>query len=114
MLSDGATLERFCDRFAAELLLPTGAVERGDPTAARVVELHRTYDVSVEVAARSVAEHFTSTAVRVWRWSRDGMPTIQWASNEAASRNLRPPRLGALGRNIAWLNESRQAITVDD
>ncbi len=48
------TEERFCDEFACWLLLPRAALEGRPSSASAIFDLHRDFDVSVEVAARAL------------------------------------------------------------
>ena len=47
--------EEFCDEFASALLIPRSIVAQQIADPASIFELHKQYDVSVEVAARSIS-----------------------------------------------------------
>lgn len=91
--------ERFCDEFARWFLLPIGMVRRQPATAESVFHLHRTFDVSVQLAARALTEVYKdqswitiairrpTSGVDLWR--------LQWSSalsplrtDEALERQL--------------------------
>jgi hypothetical protein len=89
--------ERFCDLFASALLVPPAAVLRRPARAASVIALHEHYDVSVEVAARALAQARPDcdVALGYWRGHERSSRTrveVQWASErlrEDAPRVLR-------------------------
>ena len=72
-------LERFCDVFAAELLLPR-AVAAGLPfSPSSVLTLHERFDVSVELAVRACSDAHGSARAGLWWWPLGGAPRQQWA-----------------------------------
>jgi hypothetical protein len=118
--------ERFCDRFAAALLLPPSVLRRGSLTASQLVGAHRWYDVSLQVVARSwVREHGRGATLVYWR-SDDSEPRVQW-SDRVSRRALgtwlkafRPPAntttaaMKELGADIVVLTQRRQALLIAD
>jgi hypothetical protein len=55
--------ERFCDKFASALLVPPKAIAHHERSPHAVFALHRTHDVSVEVAGRACASYWDSVFV---------------------------------------------------
>jgi IrrE N-terminal-like domain len=78
--------ERFCDAFAAELLLPGTSVEQRQPRAETIIELHQEYDVSVEVAARALADQYRGCVVVLLHYTSENDICLQWASSGALRR----------------------------
>lgn len=85
LVPDSDAQERFADTFARSLLLPPGAASLAPPTAAGALALQRTYDVSVEVALRSLLlQHPTCVgALLYWPTLSDvtgAAAKVQWSS----------------------------------
>ena len=78
-LPDSPAQERFADRFAAELLVPAAAVRRCEGDAHAIFRLHRQFGVSVQLAARRIAEVEPSRRVAVW-WHDGHALRLQWAT----------------------------------
>jgi hypothetical protein len=77
--------ERFCDAFASALLLPAEAVSAAPPSADSVLRLHERFGVSVETAARRLAELQPSVDVTVGFWPEHehqvpATVRVQWAT----------------------------------
>lgn len=60
--------ETFCDRFASALLIPPEAAAREQCTQDGIFRLRREFDVSIEAAARAVANVRTDTAIAGMLW----------------------------------------------
>lgn len=60
--------ERFCDEFAAELLIPLTAVRRRGVTPHDIFSIHSEYEVSVEAAARAVSRAHSGLSVTGIMW----------------------------------------------
>jgi hypothetical protein len=81
LVRDSPAQEAFCDEFARALLLPPSAAAASSLTASAVFDLHRGFDVSLEVAARSMAAaHGSNAAVALWYQLDGGRLKLQWAS----------------------------------
>lgn len=80
-LQDSPAQERFCDCFAAELLLPRTVAANCRAAAAAVVALQHRYDVSLQFAARAVAEAKPDVAMSLWRTGHKG-ETLQWGHGD--------------------------------
>jgi hypothetical protein len=112
--------ERFCDRFASALLLPDDVLRAG-PSAMQLVQAHRRYDVSLEVATRAwVRVHKRGAALFYWP-PGDHRPRIQWAGR--VSRKLaaswrgvlqgQDPFLARFGGELALVRERHQALVIE-
>lgn len=78
--------ERFCDAFAAALLLPPAVVRRTRVSAVAAFELAETFDVSPQLAARSLATlHPKVSSVALFVESPHGL-RVQWASSEHSAQ----------------------------
>ena len=76
--------EIFCDEFASALLIPRSIVAEKAVDPASIFELHKQYDVSVEVAARSLSRVSPNTTIIGLLWkshpkSGEGM-RIVWSA----------------------------------
>jgi hypothetical protein len=93
--------EQFCDDFARALLVPPSVVRRMPLTAESAFKLQLRFDVSLEVAARSIAATHPECDVAVWFWERGPRSREallrQWASvrNGGSLRDLRETKLVA-------------------
>jgi hypothetical protein len=79
--------EQWCDEFARSLLVPATVAEALPATARSVFRLQRRFDVSLEVAARALADAHREASVAIWFWlPGDNAPgeslLHQWASCE--------------------------------
>lgn len=82
--------ERFCDAFAAALLLPRSAVAKCNPTAEQIFCLADSFDVSVELAARRMTEvHRCQTALWYWEAHRPAELYRQWSSHAGSLQRWR-------------------------
>lgn len=99
--------ERFCDLFAGALLIPTQAVAGTCPDAERVIQLHEFFDVSVEMAARRVAEVHAGLGVAVGYWREEDpclaeAVRLQWASESLGSEPTEAVRLALTNSRTGW------------
>jgi len=96
LLHASAEQEAFCDRLAGAMLVPPDVARRKPIHPSSILELHRQFDVSIEVAARSLVSAY-GDAPLCWLLLRnpEGSPSIQW----------RPPRAMAARRPWATLEE---------
>lgn len=96
LVPDGPRQERFCDELARALLVPPQAAAETGFTPEAVVSLQRHFDVSMEVALRSVAQTAEDHGKGV-AWlllHRRGEVLVQWTSADrqltaGALRHLR-------------------------
>lgn len=80
-LRGSAAEERFCDHFAAALLVPPEQARARPLTAKSAIELHRCFDVSVELAGRALAAAHPDAEVIVGYWpSRSKELLLQWGT----------------------------------
>jgi hypothetical protein len=85
LVPDSDTQEHFADTFARSLLLAPAAASLASPTAAGALTLQRTYDVSLEIALRSLLlQHPTCVgALLYWPPRSDitgATAKVQWSS----------------------------------
>jgi hypothetical protein len=88
LVGDSPQQEAWCDRFAADLLVPPQAVRRHAPSPATVLSLAQRYDVSLQLAVRTVAAaHPGSFVALLVRRGRIGPPLrVQWQSHAPTGR----------------------------
>jgi len=83
-LPDSRAQERWCDEFARMLLVPPPTARALPATASSVTRLQEQFDVSLQVALRSLAAaHRCQAALWFWELGRDGEPgnlVRQWAT----------------------------------
>jgi hypothetical protein len=90
---DSAEQERFCDALAAALLVPPSCARELPLRPESVVSLHRSFDVSVEVAARAlVGAHRGGVAWLMILPGGQEEPWVQWGA-ERTRETVRPWRL---------------------
>ncbi len=80
--------EAWCDEFARSLLVPRTAAAALPATADSVFRLQGRFDVSLEVAARALADANRDASVALWFWPPDAdrpreSLLYQWASRDA-------------------------------
>lgn len=73
--------EEFCDRFAAEFLLPAAVVARVERSAPALVDLAARYDVSLQMAVRSFSAQWPAAMVALLL-ERAGSVERQWAAGD--------------------------------
>ena len=100
--------EAFCDHFATSLLVPPTVVARVPPVADSALELHRHYDVSVEVAVRALARAHPEwdMVLGYWREEEPTGPTnlrLQWASTSLAGCAQDALQYAAHTKSPPWL-----------
>lgn len=106
-LGNSRQQEEFCDRFAAELLLPSEVVAAVEPSPRALVELATRYDVSLQMATRSFSAHRPDLLVallvegagqfeRQWAAGDRHLPTGWWRKMEAVVRFCNPESIEAL------------------
>jgi hypothetical protein len=117
--------EAWCNEFARALLLPPSAVREAEPSPQDALRLSDEWDVSVEVAARAMAEWHGSRPFVALGYSRSASAPVevQWAGGADVSD---PSAVGramlstqgtyttAIGLRAQWLPlpERRQAIAI--
>jgi hypothetical protein len=84
--SSTASEEAFCDRFASFLLVP-GTVLKRCRTLAKLAEVSRRYDVSLEVVVRAWAEVHRADAALFYWTAEKRRPSVQWSN--CRTRRLR-------------------------
>jgi hypothetical protein len=114
--------EDFCNEFASALLVPPEVVETATATPSVVVSIAKEWDVSLEVAARAIADwHPRRPFIALGYWRRSPAELeIQWAGggNVASPRETAARLLGRRakpGRNrssIVFLPTRRQAVAL--
>lgn len=103
--------ERFCDHFASVLLLPPAAVHAMPATAESVLALHQRFDVSVETAARRLAEAQPTVDIAVGFW-REREPCtaehvrLQWSSARLSERGEDALRAALGDGDVEWAQAS--------
>jgi hypothetical protein len=120
--------EQFCDAFASALLVPPPAARRAPPSPDAVIGLQRRFDVSMELAARALADVHPSARVLVLYWATGaeiGAPTarVQWQSSATRgdrmmesliAQAVRAPRtVSVAGQSARYLPRRRQLIVVE-
>lgn len=105
-LFDSPEQEAFCDRFSRNLLAPPRHAARVRATARGVLEFQADCDVSLEVAARAVAEAQPHLRVSLWRRDAGGEVQLQWANRGGQRRGSSPPEDGL------WLEDRGQLLSV--
>lgn len=80
-LGNSRRQEEFCDRFAAEFLLPSGVAAATECSASALLGLSRRYDVSLQVAARSCAAQWPEVTIALLV-AKQGTLMRQWAAGE--------------------------------
>jgi hypothetical protein len=100
--------ERFCDLFASALLLPPEAVRAAAPAAASVLALHRHFDVSVEAAARALADTYPNLDIVLGYWCEHEPRLahhlrVQWASQGLADKADAALRAAADATSEEWM-----------
>lgn len=73
--------EEFCDRFAAEFLLPRDAVSEAGGSAEGLVRLAERFDVSLQLAARSFAGRERGVLVALFLCREEGLRR-QWVAGD--------------------------------
>lgn len=100
--------ERFCDLFASGLLVPPEAARATAPTAPSVLTLHQHFDVSVEAAARALAEAHSDLDVVLGYWNEhEPQPApnlhLQWASEGMAESAETALRAAGDAKRQRWM-----------
>ena len=98
-LRDSFDQERFCDRFAAELLLPFAVAAATEPVPLLVERLAESYGVSLHLAVRTVASAHGNLPFGLWCATRRGL--ILQASNGVTRPDSASPIAG--GRQLLTL-----------
>lgn len=101
-LFDSPQQEMFCDRFARDLLAPAHQAARVPATPDGVLKFQAMCDVSLEVAARAVAEAQSGSSISIWRNNSSQELVLQWASN----KQIGVPRR----RDGMWLEDRAQLL----
>lgn len=105
-LFDSPEQEAFCDHFSRQLLAPARQAARVPATAPGLLKFQRTCDVSLEVAARAVADAQPEVRISIWREDARQDLRLQWASAGRGLRGFSPPEDGL------WLEERGQLLSV--
>lgn len=108
--------ERFCDEFAAALLLPPAVVVESHPTTEEIYLLANRFDVSVQLVARSMASYHLSVASVALLVEHESGPEIQWSSDSGAAiaaleewRGFRPVPADA----VQWASRGAQRLRLE-
>lgn len=109
--------ERFCDAFSRALLVPPDAVARMPVNAGTIIDLQEAFDVSLEVAARSLAAVHSDALVELWFTPDDGSDQLrlQWCSDrlQSIAHSIASPSTGTMplrDRGGVWLPKRRQLL----
>lgn len=94
IVPDSEEQEVFCDEFARAFLIPSAAIPPRLANPRVVAELSRSYDVSLEVAARATAAHSPDLWLGLYV-RRSGKTSPQWLS----SMSMGPPWISS------WVSE---------
>lgn len=106
LLFDSPAQEAFCDHFGRHLLAPPGQAALVPATPEGLVELQRACDVSLEVAARAVADAQPDLSISIWREDPQQKLRLQWASS-GQGRQSDPATPGGI-----WLKARGQFLSV--
>jgi hypothetical protein len=111
LLGDSPAQEQFCDALAAALLVPPAAAGQMALHPHSVVELHKRFDVSIEVAARALVDaHGDGVAWLMIVPDDTSEPWVQWGA-ERSSEAVGPwnllSRLAAKVRQTDAIAEGR-------
>jgi IrrE N-terminal-like domain len=112
-LLDSASQERFCDDFSRALLVPPSLVERLPANTRTIMEIQEAFDVSLEVAVRSVAAAHPKAFIGLWfaDSEKDEQVRLQWSSAEKyTARRDAYLRTSAMFAGCTWLSERRQLL----
>ncbi|MGA8746593.1 MAG: ImmA/IrrE family metallo-endopeptidase [Solirubrobacterales bacterium] len=111
LLGDSEEQERFCDALAAALLVPPATAAEMALRPESVVELHKRFDVSIEVAARALVDaHGDGVAWLMIVPEDESEPWVQWGaarSSEAVGPWSLLSRLAAKVRQSGTVAEGR-------
>ncbi len=109
-LLDTPMQEHFCDTFAEALLVPSSVVERTPVNAAAIVHLQERFDVSLEVAARSLAAGHPEAHISLWFALTSGRDQLklQWSNNSTDSTTLYDAATATI--TSEWLPHRRQLV----
>lgn len=109
-LLDSVRQERFCDTFSRALLVPPPAAARLPVSNESVLYLQQSYDVSLELAARSLAAAHPAATVGLWFTPTDDDTRLhlQWSTDnfEGELHQRQAPALNSVG----WLPQRRQFL----
>ena len=113
-LFDSAAQERFCDVFAAALLMPPGVASQAPASAQAIVYLQERFDVSLEVVVRSFAEGHPQAKVSLWfaRAGDEGQLQLQWSSSNTECTTLSRQDVFPVTTSVEsqWLPGRRQLL----
>lgn len=118
--ADGAE-ERFCDAFAAAVLLPPWAIRAMPFSAAAALELASVFDVSLPVLARSIATYHPEVRnVSLLVESRHG-PRVRWSSDLSSAQTAldlrvlqsRDTFISCRMRPMNWARRGDQALFME-
>ena len=113
-LLDSASQERFCDDFSRALLVPPSLVERLPVNTRTIMEIQEAFDVSLEVAVRSVAAAHPKAFIGLWFADneKDQQVRLQWSSvrEKYTARRDAYLRTSAMFAGGIWLSERRQLL----
>jgi hypothetical protein len=93
--------ERFCNEFAASLLIPPPAIVSSSPTPSSLFALAKHFDVSTEVAARALAACHPERPVVALGYQYKGRLRLQWRGGSGATSGPLAELLTASGGTIA-------------
>jgi hypothetical protein len=104
--------ERFCDRFAAALLLPPSVVAHVQLTGAAVQQLADSFDVSLHAVVRSLATYHLELASVSLVVDRGIAPFVQWRSERVGDSPMyiRSP---ARRESVEWLKIGSQLLGLE-
>ena len=115
IVAGSADQERFCDQFASELLIPRPVLAKMPTDAGAVVFAHQHFQVSVEAAARAVAEAHPQVRVQIYVDRPNQERMLQWSNclDDGHPHQLAPDGYEHGGcRSIRCLEDRHQTIVV--
>ena len=113
-LLDSPAQEAFCDRFSRALLVPEERAAATTATVDGLLALQESCDVSLQVAARALAEAQPDLTVELWFADSGTTLRSQWSSERPEAATV--TRVGSFAEadssGARWLAERRQLVVV--
>jgi hypothetical protein len=104
---DSARQEHFCDLFSRNLLVPHAVAAMASPDVQGLIDLHETFDVSLQVAARAMAAAHRDVGVALWCRSPAAGWSVQWATPD-----LFPEKEAHCEIEVSLLDERGQLVVL--
>jgi hypothetical protein len=123
LVADSDAQERFCDVFAAALLIPPSVAAELPSSPSTVLRLQERFDVSLEVALRAVASAHPAVCAWLLVTPDDAPSFVQWRSSASYASGVTTATVRALGDRlpdcssaaleVVWLRARRQALVFE-